>query len=134
MEVGAKGDVFGYVMQIKGVDFKGALAHLGLAGTGAPGWRPKARPERDAANIIADWAQETSNRISASMCEIGRRGQLAREAQTVPGTDISFLRDEVSRGRREWLVLETIQADLFNPVLVSELWSGREELERIVDG
>jgi len=30
---GAKGDVFGYVMQIQGVDFKGALAHLGLAST-----------------------------------------------------------------------------------------------------
>ena len=131
---GEGGDVIAFIQKMEGLDFKGALGRLELAGTSVPWLRPKARLEKDAANIIADWAQETSIRIGAHMCEAGRRAQIAREAQAVPGTDKTFLRDEVSRCRREWLVLETMQNDLFNPALVSELWSGRESLEKIIDG
>jgi len=128
------GDVFTFIQKIEGLDFKGALAHLGLDDAVMPGRRSKGQPSKQAANTIAEWAQEMANRIGDRMREIGQRAQIARKARTIPGTEKSFLDDEISRCSREWYILEAMQDDLFNPTLVSELWSERESLEKIIDG
>jgi len=127
------GDVITFIEKAEGLSFKESLAHLGMDGAVMPGRRSKRQPEKQAADTIAEWAQEMANRIGDQMSEIGQRAQIARKARTIPGTDKSILDDEISRCGREWLILETMQNDLFNPALVSEFWDGREALEGIVD-
>ena len=131
---GEGGDVITFIRKIEGLDFKGALAHLGLGDAVMPGRRSKGQPSKQAAITIAKWAEEIANRIGDRMCEIGQRAQVARKAQIVPSTDKSFLDDEILRCGREWYILEAMQEDLFNPLLVAELWSQRESLEKIING
>ena len=131
---GEHGDVITFIQKIEQVDFKGALAHLGLDDAVMPGRRSKGQPSRQAASTIAEWAQEMAKQVGGRMCEVGQRVYIARKARTTPGTDKSFLDDEISRCGREWFFLEAIQEDLFNPTLVIELWSERESLGEIING
>jgi len=131
---GERGDLITFVQKIEGVDFKGALAHLGLDDAVMPRRRSKGQPSKQAAYTIAEWAQEMANRIGDCMSAVGQRAHIARKAKTTPGTDKSFLDDEISRCGREWFILETMQEDLFTPTLVSELWYGRESLGKILYG
>ena len=125
------GDLIRFIEKAEGLGFKDALAHLGVED--APRRNRKDRALKEAADTIAEWAQEMANRIADRMSEIGQRAQIAQKARTVPGTDKSFLDDEISRCGREWDILEKMQEDLFNPALVSELWNGREALEGIIN-
>jgi len=128
------GDVITFIQKAEGLGFKDALAHLGMDDAAMPGRRLKSRPTKQAADTIAEWAQEMANRIGDRLREVGQRAHMARKAKTIPGTDEPFLDDEISRCDREWSILEIMQEDLFNPALVIELWNGRESLEKIIDG
>ena len=116
---GAKGDVFGYVMQIQGVDFKGALAHLGLAGTSRR-LKPMKSPERIAAEVMVAWAKKTSLALSFRMRLLAR------------GMDGEKGPDELCN--RQWNILEVLDDDLANAVLLPELWKQRNIVEGIVHG
>lgn len=129
---GEGGDVISFVMKKLDMDFKTALVHLELDSASKPGRMPRKRPEKQAANAIAEWVQEMANRIGDRMRVGGQRGHMARKAKTIPGTDESFLDDEISRCDREWSILETMQEDLFDETLTMELWSERESLETII--
>jgi len=117
---GEHGDVITFIEKIEGVDFKGALAHLGLShGTMA---RPKTRKsiERQAAETITAWANEMSLEISARMRVLGN----------------GLLDGEPTEGycERQWAILETLDEDLANPQLLLEIWKQRESVEAIING
>ena len=115
----AGGDVFAYVMQLKGVGFKEALTCLGLAGT--PRILKPIKPlERAAAEIMVAWAKETSLTLSFRM-QLLTGGVIDKK-----GAD-GFC-------SRQWHIMETLDDDLANPQLLLELWRQRDVVERIVNG
>ena len=128
------GDVFDFVIEMEGVDFKGALAHLGLAVQSTPTHKPQTSVERETGRHIAAWASEVSLAISGRLRDIGWHLQVAQDALGRPGVDKSSLGQEIKRIQQEWTVMETIDEDLFNPDLVMELWAQRAVLEAMVNG
>ena len=106
-------------MLFNGVDFKGALAHLGLAGTPRR-LKPMKSPERIAAETITAWAKKTSLALSFRMRLLARAMTGEKES------------DELCT--RQWDILETLDDDLANPQLLPELWKQRDIVGGIVNG
>jgi len=115
---GEGGDVFDFVMQIEGVDFKEALAHLGLASTPRR-LKPMKFPERIAAEVIVAWAKKTSLALSFRM------RLLARGMEWEKGDEYCS---------RQWNILEVLDDDLTDATLLPGLWRQRDVVEGIVNG
>jgi len=114
---GEGGDVISFIEKIEGVDFKAALAHLGLVGA-PPISKPRKSKERIAAEAISTWAEEMSLTLSARMRVLARG---------MPDEK----RDEYCS--RQWTILETLDDDLANPGSLPGLWKQRATVEAIVN-
>ena len=131
------GDVIRFIELIEGLDFKGALAHLGLNDQPRPTRAVIKNREtiRQASRNLAAWAHALSERIAAQMREIGQR---AHRAQTLlrqlPEADRELLQCEIEGTSREWAILETLDDDLYNPELLPKLWEQRNAVMGIVHG
>ncbi len=129
----AGGDVFAYVMQLKGLTFVEAKSYLGVDGP-RRFLKPMKSAERIAAEVVTAWSRKTSLVLSAKMREIGRREQMARMALNTEGTDKNFLRMEMESCGRQWMILEVLDEDLSDAQLLVELWTQHESIEGIVNG
>jgi len=124
------GDVIRFIEKVEGLDFKGALAYLGIADQPRPA--PEVRRKRDkvketSARLTA-WLLRASNRISVRMREVGQQAHLSRE---LLGTNKELLRWETERVSREWAILKSLQEDLLNTSLVFDLWQERDAIIKI---
>lgn len=134
---GAKGSVFDFVMQIEGVDFKGALAHPTLADCPGPTSAEikKLKTIRKASWALTTWALSVSERIGARMRELGQRAYRARKVlRELPGADEEPLLDEIENCERQWDILQALDDDLNDPVFLLELWKQRDSVEVIAHG
>lgn len=132
---GNGGDVVSFIQQIEGVDFKGALAHLGLSNDAPKLTRQQIEEKRrqhHAARAIVSWSLDMAARIAARMRDVGQRGALAGRVQKLPGADLRFLKGEIRRLQTEWEIFEALQEDLFEPAFIFELWGLREFIEGVV--
>ncbi len=126
------GDLIAFVEKIENVDFKGALAHLGLADCPRPTRREISKRETigQASKNLATWALSVSERIGTRMRELGQRAHMARKVlRDLPGANKRLLCAEIQRAEREWMILETLDDDLANPDLILPLWRERQALE-----
>lgn len=132
---GFGGDVIRFIEKIEGLDFRGALAFLGLT-SGSPGPTcrqiEERRQQNATAGAIASWALDMSARITARLRDIGDRGDIARKVLSLPSADKEFLRSEIERLRREWLILTGLQDDLLSGDHTLEVWQQREAVENII--
>jgi len=126
---GEHGDVFDFVMKKLGVDFKGALAHLGQANGTIPITKPRKSIERQAAEVITIWASEMSLVLSAKMRALLEQARLARTCLSIKGAD-----EALESYERQLEILNILDEDLFNPQLLLELWKQRASVEVIVNG
>ena len=123
------GDVITFIQKIEGVDFKGALVHLGLDGT-PRAFISRKSPERQAAEVIMAWAEQMSSLIGARMRDLGQRGHIAKLVLSIEGVDRDFMHEEIENCGRQWTILETLDDDLAHLDFIPELWKQR----RIVEG
>ena len=129
------GDLITFIQKIEGVDFKDALAHLGL--TDQPKiTREKIRKlqtvKRASKNLRA-WALALSERIGTWMRESGDRAYVARKIlKELPEADEPLLQAIIERAAREWEILSTLEEDLLDPKQTAALWEQREAIERLV--
>lgn len=136
------GDVIRLIEHVEQLDFKSALAHLGLN-------REKPRVEaavirkrralKEAVQILSQWVSRIVDCINSRMREIGEQLSLASELLTLvrahkirnASVDNEFLIGEVERLSREWDLLEVFAEDCFNPEYILPLWFNREVFESI---
>ena len=126
---GERGDVITFIQQIEQVDFRGALAHLGLASGTIPRAKPQKSIERQASEVITAWACETSLVLSAKMRDLLEQSRLARACLSIEGAD-----EALEGTERQWEILNILDEDLFNPQLLPGLWGQRESIEAIING
>ena len=131
------GDVIRFIEKVEGVDFKGALAHLGLTDQPKP-TRAKIKKreavERASRNL-ATWALSVSESIGARMRELGQRAYRARKVlRELPGADEDPLLDEIENCERQWDILQVLDDDLHDPAFLLELWKQRDSVEVIAHG
>jgi len=131
------GDAIRFVELVESLDFKGALAHLGL------GNQPrqiraeikKRETIRKASRALAAWALSISGSIGTQMCEIGQRANITQMLlKQLPEADRELLRCELERASREWAILEILDDDLLDPELLPKLWQQRVAVMEIVYG
>jgi hypothetical protein len=121
---GAKGDVFDFMMQIEGIDFREAKARLGVTDE----YRPKPEPSRvqlEAAELAATWMIEQRRKINILLGDVLERIELA---------------DEVGDGElaesllREQSFLRDLYEDLDISRYATDLLSIRPTIEAITEG
>jgi len=115
---GEAGDVLDFVMKMEGVDFKGALACLGLAGIPRR-LKPKKSPERIAAEVMTSWAEKMSLYLSFRMRLLAGGIPIEKETDGLCS--------------RQWNILETLDDDLANPGSLPGIWKQRATVEAIVN-
>lgn len=134
---GESGDAITFVRKVEGLSFKEALSRLGLSDQVSPvisqEVRAKQKILKEASQALLSWASALSEKVAARMREIGARGQMAKKIRReLPEADKVLLEDEIKRCGREWIILEALHEDLFNPDLTLDFWQQRESLERLV--
>lgn len=131
------GDVIHFIEKVEGLDFKGALAHLGLTNQSRPTpeeIKEKQNLRTEAATMTA-WALNLSDMASVQMREIGQRGYMARKLlRELPGADENLLCGEIEKASREWMILAALDDDLCSPGLAMELWQQREVIGAFLKG
>lgn len=134
---GEGGDVIRFIELIEGLDFKGALAHLGLNDQPRP-TRAKIKERervRQASRNLAAWALALSERIGTRMRELGQRAYTTRKVlRELPGADEEPLLDEIENCERQWEILQVLDDDLNDPAFLLELWKQRDSVEVIAHG
>ena len=115
----ASGDVFDFVMRLKGVSFIEAKKSLSVTGAVRPA---RSTVTAEAGNIVT-WANEQTVRANSQLREIGQRLQLAEELGWT---------EEIEIGRSEWELFETLAEKLQTPNLVIELYTTRAEIEALL--
>ena len=131
------GDVIHFIEKIEDVDFKAALAHLGLADQPKPTRAVIKKREtiRQASRNLAAWALALSERIGTQMRESGDRAHMAKKIlRELPRADKELLQGEIERASREWHILSTLEEDVLDPKQTAALWKDREDIERLVGG
>ena len=131
---GAGGDVITFIQKIEDLDFKEALAHLGLTERSRPA-RSEIRKKKELkrqAEIIATWALNTSDKIAVKMRRLGLRASMAHKVLQDESSDGNFLCEELDRCEREWNTMETLQQDLIDRALVLDLWQQQEAILNIL--
>ncbi len=132
---GEAGDAVSFIEKIEGVDFKGAIAILGLADQPRPTSAEIIKREnlRQASKNLTAWALDMAERVGTAVRGAGQRGHMAgRVLKEVAGADKKFLRDEIKRSSREWIILTTLEEDLLDPDRALDLWQERELIEQLV--
>lgn len=134
---GEGGDRLTFIQKIEGVDFKGALAYLGLTDQSKI-TREKIRKlqtvKRASRNLRA-WALALSEKIGTRMLESGNRAYMAKKIlRELPGADKEFLQGEIKKATRRWQILSTLEEDVLDPKQTAILWKDREDIERLVGG
>jgi len=115
----AGGDVFSYVMELKGIGFIEAKRYLGMDST-RRFLKPVKSPERMVAEALVAWAKKTSLALSFRM-QLLARGMTGEEGA-----------DELCS--RQWHLLEVMDEDLTDATLLPGLWKQRDVVERIANG
>jgi DNA primase len=121
---GAKGDVFDFMMQIEGIDFREAKARLGVTDEYIPKPEPS-RVQLEAAELAATWMIEQRRKINILLGDVLERIELA---------------DEVGDGElaesllREQSFLRDLYEDLDISRYATDLLSIRQTLEAITEG
>lgn len=131
------GDVFRFIELIEGLDFKGALAHLGFNEQPRPTRAIIKKQEkiRQASRDLAIWGLSVSESIGARMRELGQRAYMARKVlREIPGPDEEPLLDEIENCERQWDILQVLDDDLHEPAFLLELWKQRDSVEVIAHG
>jgi len=132
---GEGGDVIRFIELIEGLDFKGALAHLGLNDQHRPtrGEISKRELVRQASRDLAAWALALSERIGALMRGLGQRMHMARKVlRELPEADKRLLWAEIQRAEREWEILSALDEDLVDSNQTATIWEDRESIEQLV--
>jgi len=130
------GDVIRFIELIEGLDFKGALSHLGLADQPKPSRAVIKKRERvrQASRNLAAWALALSERIGKQMREIGNRVHMAQKVlKELPGADKHLLWAQIRSPEREWQILSALDEDLVNPTQTATLWEDRESIEQLAE-
>jgi len=130
------GDVIRFIEKIEGVDFKAALAYLGLTDQPKPTRAASKKREtiRQASRNLAAWALALSEMISTQMRESGNRAHMAKKIlRELPGADKELLQGEIERASRKWDILSTLEEDLLDPTQTATWWEDRETIERLVE-
>jgi hypothetical protein len=127
---GFGGDVFTFIQQIKGVDFKTAARHLGME-TYRP--HPEDLRRKDEAKTIVQWAYGTSIRLRNILLEIGNQIHTCKLARKEPYADREFIVWHEAALMRQWAILCDLDDDLNNPKTAIELWAQREDIEHLVE-
>jgi DNA primase len=124
------GDAIDFYRRIEGVDFKTAIARLGIARERIPpAERERRRADRQATEALAAWAFETVNLISTRMRGFGQRETIARQCLLLPDADLDNLRDEIDFCSGEFQKLADLQDAIVDPTQTIELWRSRREIE-----
>jgi hypothetical protein len=126
----AGGDVISFVQQIEGIDFKQAIARLGVES-----FRPS--PEkiraREQAGRIVEWAHGISIRLRAALREISDEIRVVKMACELPEADKPLLAEKVASLIRQWAILCDFDDDVNDPKLMLEMWSQRDALESLLE-
>jgi len=115
----AGGDVFSFIMELKGLTFVEAKSYLRVDGP-RRFLKPVKSPEQIAAKALVAWAKKTSLTLSFRMRLLARGMTDEEEA------------DELCS--RQWHILEALDDDLANAALLPGLWKQRDVVEGIVNG
>jgi hypothetical protein len=124
-----------FVQRVEGVDFKGALAILGLTNEKIPSRQEIARRARRrvTSEAILALARCASELIGERLREIGNRQATASKLLAeFPDTNVELLTEEIERSQRQWDILSSWQDDLWNSNQLLEMWRSREALEKIL--
>ena len=128
------GDVIRFIEKIENVDFKGALAHLGLADQPRPTRAVIKKREtiRQASRNLAGWALALSERIGTQMRENGQRVYTVQKIlKELPEADDRLLQEVIQRDEREWQILSALDEDMVDPEQIVNLWIDRESIEQL---
>ena len=132
---GEGGDVIRFVEKIKNVDFKEAIAHLGLTEETRPTpteITKRKLQERARRNLTA-WVLDMSERVGSLIREVGQREYMVTKVlYELDSADKEFLRIEIERASDKWAILTTLEEDLLNPETIATLWRERELIEQFV--
>ena len=132
---GEGGDVIRFIELIEGLDFKGALAHLGLNDQHRPtrGEISKRELIRQASKNLTAWVLNMSESIGARMREIGNRTHIAKKIlKELAGADVAHLQEVIQRGEREREILSALDRDMVDPEQIATMWEDRESIEQLV--
>ncbi len=132
---GEGGDVIRFIELIEGLDFKGALAHLGLNDQHRPtrGEISKRELIRQASKNLTAWVLNMSESIGARMREIGNRTHIAQKIlKELAGADVAHLQEVIQRGEREREILSALDRDMVDPEQIATMWEDRESIEQLV--
>ena len=138
---GEGGDVIVFIQKMEGLDFKGALTHLGLSQIKPPnrGETLKTHALKRVSEALFTWVMDMADRVASQMCDIGERANMTHRVLRDIEHDPSFgstegskpLRKELERCEREWMILLALHEDVMNPNYTVELWREREAIEGI---
>jgi hypothetical protein len=125
----AGGGVITFIETIEGVDFKTATRRLGLES-----YRPSPDHLRVKAEAkrIAEWASTTSTALSDALREIGDEIYVCKLLRRSGKAHAETIQHEICLVR-EWAILCDLQDDLNDPKLALELWTQREDIDRLVE-
>ena len=129
------GDVIAFIQKIEGLDFKGAIAHLGITDQPRPTRAVIKKREtiRQASRKLEAWALSVSENIGTRMRGIGQREYMATKVlNELDSADEEILQNEVEGASREWFILATLEEDLLDPNRTVELWQERELIDQLV--
>lgn len=119
---GEGGDVIRFVEKVEGIDFKEALAHLGLTEETrqAPAEIKRQQLLRETSQNLAAWALTIDQQVGVRLRELEQW--------------MSLVTDEILSGEleREHIILDTLEQDLSNPDVILSLWQERKAIERLV--
>jgi DNA primase len=120
---GAKGDVYDFTMQLEGIGFKEAKAHLGVADEYRP--EPISAKQRQAAILAAAWMAEQRRKVNVLLGEVLEKIELADEIGDNELAE-SFLREQS--------FLRDLYEDLEISRYAADLLSIRPMIEAITEG
>jgi hypothetical protein len=126
------GDAIRFVEKFHNVNFKSALALLGLDGGARPPRRPD--PDREEAQLIHSWVKDMSQRVCDRLREIGQEIHTCSLARKLPGIDRILIARHEASCIRQWGILADLDDDLNNPATVGELWRERDMIESFING
>ena len=124
------GDVVSFVQQIEGIDFKQAIARLGVES-----FRPSPQKirAREQAGRIVGWARDVSTRLRAALREISEEVYVLKMARELPEADKPLLAELEASLRRRWGILCAFDDDVNDLELMLGMWGERQNIESLLE-